>query len=202
MYYGQVLIDDFLLSAVRENNGWWSNKYGFQLGLKGWKNIDSCYDIFYRSEINYVRPFTYSQTTKSSVYSNQGLPIAHPLGANFFELYNEISVTKNKWNFQAWLQLYLKGNDFFNLENSSSYGGDIYRSYKYYVREFKNKVGQGETVHSAQFGIQLCRMIGKHQFKSFIEPRIIAANVEGISYFNYFFSIGIQRNIGSDRRNY
>ncbi len=88
---------------------------------------------------------------------------------------------------------------FFDLQNSPSYGGDIYRSYKYYVREFKNKVGQGETMHSAQLGIQLSRMIGKQQFQSFIEPRVIAANVEG---FNYFLSIGIQRNIGSDRRNY
>jgi hypothetical protein len=42
-------------------------------------------------------------------------------------------------------------------------------------------------------------MIGKQQFQSFIEPRLIAANVGGI---NYFLSIGIQRNIGSDSRNY
>jgi hypothetical protein len=202
MYYGQLLLDDFLLSAVRSNNGWWSNKYGFQLGLKGWKTFDSTYQIFYRSEINYMRPFTYSQTTKSSVYANQGLPIAHPLGANFFEMYNEIAVTRNRWSLQAWLQLYVKGNDFFDLQNSPSYGGDIYRSYKYYVSEFKNKVGQGETMHSAQLGIQLSRIIGKQQFQSFIEPRVIAANVEGINYFNYFLSIGIQRNIGSDRRNY
>ena len=202
MYYGQLLIDDFLLAAVRANNGWWSNKYGFQFGLKGWKNIDSNYQIFYRSEINYIRPFTYSQTTKSSVYSNQGLPIAHPLGSNFFELYNEIAITRNKWNLQVWLQLYVKGNDFFNLPNSPSYGGDIYRSYKYYVSEFKNKVGQGETVHSAHLGFQLSREIGKQQFRTFIEPRIFATNVEGYGYVNYFLSIGIQRNIGYDRRNY
>jgi hypothetical protein len=56
---------------------------------------------------------------------------------------------------------WIKSHDFFDLQNSPSYGGDLYRSYKYYVREFKNKVGQGETMHSAQLGIQLSRMIGK-----------------------------------------
>ena len=32
--YGQLLLDEFKLSEVKNNDGWWGNKYGVQLGAK------------------------------------------------------------------------------------------------------------------------------------------------------------------------
>jgi hypothetical protein len=32
--YGQLLFDEFKLSEVKAGNGWWGNKYAFQLGVK------------------------------------------------------------------------------------------------------------------------------------------------------------------------
>ena len=32
--YGQVMLDEFIISEVRAGNGWWGNKQGIQFGLK------------------------------------------------------------------------------------------------------------------------------------------------------------------------
>ncbi|MBL7776019.1 MAG: hypothetical protein JNK89_08455, partial [Saprospiraceae bacterium] len=59
--YGQLLIDEFLLSALYkpEQKGWWGNKFGAQLGLKYLDafGIDH-FDL--QVEFNSVRPYTYS----------------------------------------------------------------------------------------------------------------------------------------------
>ena len=32
--YGQFMFDEFRLSEIQAGNGWWANKYGFQVGAK------------------------------------------------------------------------------------------------------------------------------------------------------------------------
>jgi len=60
-FYGQLLIDEFVLSALKENNGSWVNKWGIQAGAK---YIDAFriknFDLQF--ETNRVRPFTYWRT--------------------------------------------------------------------------------------------------------------------------------------------
>lgn len=201
MLYGQLLLDDFLLSAFRERNGWWANKYGVQLGVKGLKDLDSNRMLFYRTELNWMRPYVFSQTSYNVVYGNQGLPVAHPLGSNFFEFYQEISLHTTKWKWQSWLQFYIKGNEFDANAKSLYYGGDIYKSYKYVAQEYGNKIGQGNTLHQIQVGTNLARKIGNY-LSFYVEPRIIYGNLEGIDFVNGFFTVGFQKSVGSFRRNY
>ncbi|MCW3094134.1 MAG: hypothetical protein JWP81_5203 [Ferruginibacter sp.] len=82
--YGQLLLDEFKLSQVKANTGWWANKWGLQLGAKyidafGIANLDLQF------ESNRVRPFTYSHFSPVSNYTHYNQPLAHPLGANFQE---------------------------------------------------------------------------------------------------------------------
>jgi hypothetical protein len=82
--YGQLLLDEFVLGKIKENRGWWANKYGTQLGIKyidafGIANLDL------QAETNRVRPYTYSHNDSVSNYSHYNQPLAHPLGANFNE---------------------------------------------------------------------------------------------------------------------
>ena len=218
MLYGQVLLDDFLLSAMLKKTRWWANKFGMQIGVKGWKQIDSTTNLFYRTEINLVRPYTYSQKFSGGVMGNQGLPIAHPLGSNFVELYQEISFHRKKWSFEIWGQAYLKGDDFFTTAKTASYGGDIYQSYNKYVKEFGNTIGQGKTKHIIQLGtyisrkinyekiffelIKLPKMLQSNQMSVFIEPKVRFSNVEGEHFTNYFITFGTIKTLGRDRRNY
>ncbi len=83
-FYGQFLLDEFNLTEIRKNNGWWANKWGAQLGAKyidafGIKNLDL------QVEHNRVRPFTYSHRDSVANYTHYNQPLAHPLGANFGE---------------------------------------------------------------------------------------------------------------------
>lgn len=82
--YGQLVLDEFKLSEIKANNGWWANKYGYQLGLKyidafNIKNMDV------QLESNRSRPFMYTHYDSVSNYSNNNIALAHPLGAGFQE---------------------------------------------------------------------------------------------------------------------
>ncbi len=82
--YGQAMLDEFKLNEVKAGNGWWANKQAFQIGYK-------TFDLFkvrgfnFLTEFNYVRPYTYQHKSTLTAYSHNNTPLAHPLGANFYE---------------------------------------------------------------------------------------------------------------------
>jgi hypothetical protein len=83
-FYGQLLMDEFIINNIRKNKTSWTNKFGFQLGGKyvdafGVNNLDL------QVEMNRVRPFTYSHNNLVANYTHYNQPLAHPLGANFQE---------------------------------------------------------------------------------------------------------------------
>ena len=82
--YGQLVLDEFVLSKLMAGEGWWGNKFAIQGGLKmtdlfGLSNLDL------QLEGNIARPYTYSQSGQYLSYSHYRQPLAHPLGANFGE---------------------------------------------------------------------------------------------------------------------
>ena len=70
--YSQVILDEFLLSEIRERRGWWANKFGVQLGVKG--QITN--KLSYRFEGNIVRPYTFSHLTPMQVYGHRNSPLS------------------------------------------------------------------------------------------------------------------------------
>ncbi len=198
MLYGQVVLDEFSLVEIKARNQWWANKYGFQLGYKTsfQRNLNQ---YFIRSEFNLVRPFTYSQVNPNSVYGNQYLPSAHPLGAGFLEFYQEVSIKRQKWNVAVWAQLYLKGLD--TLYSAISFGGDIYKPYTQRPEEYNFKIGRGITYHTIQIGIHASRTMYQN-WELFIEPRFVFSSTEGNMQTKTNVTVGIQRRLGTDKRNY
>lgn len=121
-FYGQLLVDEFVLSEIKKNRGFWGNKFGFQLGAKyidafNIKNLDL------QIETNRVRPFTYSHSDSVSNYTHYNQPLAHPLGANFQEF---IGIARYqpapKWFLQAKAIYYMQGKDTGNV----SFGSNIF----------------------------------------------------------------------------
>lgn len=119
--YGQLSLDEFVLKEIKENRGWWANKWGIQLGAKyvdafGIKNLDL------QAEHNRVRPFTYSHRDSVANYTHYNQPLAHPLGANFQEF---IGVAKYqpapKWLIVGKMIYYQQGRD----SNNASFGSNI-----------------------------------------------------------------------------
>jgi hypothetical protein len=170
------------------------------LGFKTW--IDKGENHFFvRSELNIVRPFTYSQVNRNAVYGNSGLTAAHPLGSNFVEFYQEVSFQRKDWKVQLWVQAYLKGLD--SIKGAgASFGGDIYQSYNYRPEEYNFTIGRGITTHVLQIGTQVSKSILNQNLQLFVEPRLRIINSEGSVHNQFYFTAGIQRKLGSDRRNY
>ena len=82
--YGQVVIDEFVLSQLKSGKGWWGNKFALQGGLK-YIDAFSVPNLDIQLEANLVKPYMYSHDTQYDSYSNYNQPLAHPLGANFIE---------------------------------------------------------------------------------------------------------------------
>jgi len=119
--YTQITIDEFILSEVKKG-GWWANKYAIQAGAKyidafGVKNLDL------QGELNMVRPFTYTHSDSISNWTHYNQPLAHPLGANFYELVGIVNYQPaKKWYIQGKLLYYMQGVDTAGI----NYGGNIF----------------------------------------------------------------------------
>lgn len=120
--YGQLMLDEFLLAEIKNNRGWWANKWGLQFGAKyidafGLPNLDL------QLEHNRVRPFTYSHRDSVANYTHYNQPLAHPLGANFREW---IAIARYqpapKWQITGKLIAYTQGRD----SSSRSFGSNIF----------------------------------------------------------------------------
>lgn len=84
--YGQLMLDEFLFKELFvDNQGWWANKYGVQLGIK-YPNALGIDHLDLQVEYNKIRPFTYTHGDSTNSYTHAGQPLAHPLGANFKEI--------------------------------------------------------------------------------------------------------------------
>ncbi len=120
--YGQLMLDEFKLSELKANSGWWANKWAIQAGVKyidafNIKNLDL------QIEHNRVRPFTYSHRDSVANYSHYNQPLAHPLGANFQETIGVVRYQPApKWLIQGKLINYKQGNDI----NNESFGSNVF----------------------------------------------------------------------------
>lgn len=198
MVYTSFVMDEFLLSEIRARKRWWANKYAIQLGVKSHFETGQ-HRFFHRFEANLVRPFTFTQRVIDAVYGNEGLPIAHPLGANFIELYDEINWKYKKIDFTLFLHYYLKGETY----NGTPFtGGDIFTSYNARTAQYGFTIGSGVTTWRYTAGAHLAYGVYKDKWQVFMEPRLMIDKVETNILYNGYITVGIHRKIGANRRNY
>lgn len=138
-FYGQFVLDEFVISHIRARDGWWANKYGIQAGGKyidafGVANLDL------QGEFNIVRPYTYSHFTNYGSYSSYRQPIAHPLGANFKEITGILRYQPlPRLNITGKLSMIEAGRDVVGV----NWGGDILKNNQSRQQELNNSTGQG-----------------------------------------------------------
>ncbi len=147
-FYGQIVLDEFVLKNIRAGNGWWANKFSIQAGVK-YIDVAGINNLDLQLEGNVVRPYAYTHANQFTSYTNFMQPIAHPLGANFYEVAAII-------RYQPMPKLNLTIKSFFAQtgrdEGAASiaagapflnWGGDINKSYLTRQQDFNNKIGQG-----------------------------------------------------------
>jgi len=138
--YGQLLLDEFILSEIKNKPTSWVNKWGIQVGLKyvdafGVDNLDI------QLETNRVRPFTYSHNDTISNYTHYNQPLAHPLGANFQEFLGIIRYQPApKWYINLQAIYYYQGLD----SAGKNFGGNIFRDYSTRTMNEGFKIGSGD----------------------------------------------------------
>ncbi len=134
--YGQFLLDEFLLREVRNRTGWWGNKFGALIGMSVVSKKTS--GLSYQSEWSFARPYTYTHGSEAQAWGHWNTPFAHPLGANFYEWWQNIRVEKDKWKYDVigvWAA--------FGRDPNYNVGGNIFQSYKAPWQQYNNFILQG-----------------------------------------------------------
>ena len=138
IFYGQLALDEFKIEEIKAGNGWWANKYAFQLGLKSHEAF-GIPNLYLQTEYNWVRPYMYAHFEVKQNYGHYNQPIAHPWGANFWESVSFLKYNYKRWHLHYELQYGVYGDDYDGL----NYGHDIYKDYNSRVQDYGNEVGQG-----------------------------------------------------------
>ena len=165
-FYGQFMLDEFVIDNIREGNGWWANKFAVQAGGKyvdafGLSNLDL------QGELNLIRPYTYSHHTAYGSYSSYKQPIAHPLGANLHELVGIVRYQPlGRLNVTARLVLTKIGRD----TTGVNWGSDILKANSTREKEFDNTIAQGIS-NDILFGSLTASWQMKHNL--FVDASII-----------------------------
>ena len=137
--YGQFLLGEFTAKEFFGGNGYAHNKWGVQLGLKGF-DIFKVKNLNFLTEFNAVRPYTYQHFSSASNYSNNAEPLAHPRGANFKEFLAIFNYSWNRFDFSLQGLYSLYGTD---PADGRNMGGDIFKSYLDIPNRYGNSIGQG-----------------------------------------------------------
>lgn len=190
--YSQLLLDEFKLSELKAQKGWWGNKFGVQAGVKTYRML-GVENWFALMECNTVRPFTYSHSDYLSNWGNMHQPLAHPLGANFIEWVAQSSYSLKKWTFafQFLYQRQGQGNAQFNA------GENIYLSYNINRQEYGNYLLIGSNYEVKYFDFKLYYLLKKSwHLRAYFQTSILNEKAKNIkTQNNLFFYFGLMQKI-------
>ncbi|QNL51581.1 gliding motility protein RemB [Olivibacter sp. SDN3] len=139
--YGQFLLGELYTKEIFRGKGYINNKQAYQLGFKGFDAF-GIRNLNFLGEFNAARPYTYQHFASITAYTNFNQPLAHILGANFREFLGIINYSYRRFDFS------LQGNYArYGMDPAAdkNYGGNIFKSYENFIKEYDNFIGQGVT---------------------------------------------------------
>jgi hypothetical protein len=139
-FYGQLLFNEFVWSQIKDYSaGWWGNKQGFQLGFK-YMDMFRLKNLDFQFEWNVMRPYTYTHNDTVANWSNYNQSLAHPFGANFFELIGILRYQPAyKWNIELKWIYNKQGLD----SAGENFGSNILADYNTRPRDYGFYIGSG-----------------------------------------------------------
>lgn len=168
--YGQFVMDEFKLSEVKKQSGWWANKFGAQIGLK-YVNALGIDHLDLQIEYNAVRPYTYAhRDTLSSLgysvanYSHSNQPLAHPLGANFREL---LFIARYKPINRLYIHTKALFTTYGEDRPGENWGGNILLPLETIEQQFGNVIGQGVKTEVMAFNVDISYEVFHNYFLDF-----------------------------------
>lgn len=135
--YGQFVLDEMTVKKFTSFKGSTSNKQAYQLGVKSY----DCFGVkglFLQLEGNVVRPYMFSHTPQKTGcdvgednWAHYNEPLAHPWGANLWEMVFRSQYNLKRWYFKYKLNYGQYGDDW-DVENNvwANYGHNVYNDYQ------------------------------------------------------------------------
>ena len=190
--YGQVVFDEFTLNQLKSNNGYWANKYGYQLGLK-YFDLFKVKNLSVQIEHNLVRPYTYSHWNSSN-YGHYNEELAHPLGANFSENIFMLNYRLNRVHIKFKYLNVIYGADY--LDDTISYGNNIYSDYNDRSSDFGIDMYNGNETNIDYYQINLSYILNPST-NSIIDFSLVNRMLsnEISSYNTLFYSISLKSDL-------
>ena len=197
--YSNFILDEFLLSELRNRTGWWGNKYGIQFGLKIFDILkqDGLYSIF---EYNSVRPYTYSHMISKQNYGHKNHSLVHPLGANFKEFLVVLGYQKKNIDFS-----FQYHNQLFGIDSSGiNFGGNMFNSYVDRNGDYEQFTGQGNLVRQNIFIAQFSYLFSpKTNTKIYFQLNIKRAkDIVGLSNDYNMINFGVSSRLWQNQKDY
>ena len=191
-FYAQFLIDEFKLAEWTDNNGWWGNKYGIQLGFKTY-DLFKIKNLYFQTEYNQVRPYTYAHSSPVKNYGHYNSALAHPISANFYESVTFLKYHFKRFYFSYEFQYAVVGED----TDSLNYGNNIYLSYNTRVSEYGNYIGQGLSTKVIYNDITASFLINPSYNLNLAVGYTYRSSKNDVETLNTsFFHIGLRTSIG------
>ena len=199
LIYSSFILDEFLLSEIKNRTGWWGNKYGIQYGIKIFDifKLDGLYSIL---EFNSVRPFTYSHISSKQNYGHKNHSLAHPLESNFQEYLVLTGYQKNNLDFSLQYHFQKYGIDSANI----NFGGNMFKSYINRNGNYNLKIGQGNLVNQHLVILQFSYMVSAlTNTKVFFRINSLnSKDVNGNANNNQGFNIGLSSSLWQYQQDY
>lgn len=205
--YGQLILDEFKLSEITANEGWWGNKYGLQAGAK-YINAFGINNLDVQAEYNRVRPFTYAhrdslenfEDFSTASYSHFNQPLAHALGANFKELVFHVRYRPTS---NLTLNARVVSSTFGQDQDGENNGGNILLRTGLRDRDYGHSIGQGVMTDVSIFRFDLSYQFYHNYFLDFNALfRKSDAALDEFDIDTQYFGGGIRVNIGNLARDY
>jgi len=189
--YAQLCLDELKFGELRNNRGWWANKFAYQIGAK-YIDVAGVSNLDVQVEYNRVRPYMYSHRYTDNNYSSYNQPMAHILGANFQELMGIV-------NYKPHRQLRFIGRANYIQQGLDSagvnYGSNIFWSYDTRESDYGNYVGRGVKTNIVNMELRMIYS-WKHNidFYALAILRRQNANYTPMNRTDKYFGIGMAIN--------
>ncbi|MEC8967967.1 MAG: hypothetical protein VX756_02355, partial [Bacteroidota bacterium] len=194
--YSQLILDEFLLEEIRNNNGWWANKYGFQFGYKSF-DLFEINGLGFQLEFNSVRPFTYSHLSSLQNYGNANHSLAHPLESNFREFLTRVIFQRNNLSLEFTYAFQQHGGN-----TSGNFGGDMFFDYSTRLGDYNHTMLQGDLTKQHYFGFNSSYLLVA-KTNTILFTRIDFRNTSNSTKNNnLLFSFGIKSNVWNSYLDY
>lgn len=191
--YGQFVLDELSVGdLVRLGGGWWGNKFGAQLGVK-YINAFKIPYLDLQAEFNIARPYLYSFRDSSANYTHYNQPLAHPLGANFYEIIGIAQYQLARGMLlRGQLNYAVTGRD----EAGTNWGSNPNIGYNSRSAELGNFIGQGITTR-----LLIAELWWQYQIRHnlSLDAQILFrsedVDIDALDNQSLIFSLGLRWNI-------